>query len=429
MPDESVNVTVALPVAAHLAKQIAAVSRRVRVVELTRAQRLVYRDGRPLWAGYQEPPAGDDEDEEVARERLGETLSVTEVLLTNPIVPDDILGRAPELRLMQLTSAGVDRLIDSEVVRADGVSVTTASGLHATPISEYVLGAMIAFAKGLPRAIRAQEERQWRPFWPQELEGATVAVLGLGAIGHRVAELSKALGMRVLGVRRSAEKRLSGAETGDPAVHELYRPADLHEVLAQSDYVVLAVPLTAESHHMIGEPELRAMKPNAVIVNIARGGVIDQPALVRALNGRLDRWARRWMSLIPSRCRRITSCGQRRTSSSRRILAEARRGTWTGRSTSSATTCGGTWTGKRCGTWSTRTAVTDRRSPRSPTRQSLPEGQTSVWLVRDRGHPQLHVVVCRFEAVTLVDGLAELTRPQPDPPGADFASVAHERIY
>jgi phosphoglycerate dehydrogenase-like enzyme len=281
--DDSVNVTIALPVADHLAERIAAVSPRVRVVQLTRAQRLIYRDGRPLWAGYQEPPGADDEDEDVARERLAEALRATEVLLTNPIVPDNILSRAPGLRLVQLTSAGADRLIDSDVVRAAGVTVTTASGLHATPISEYVIGAMIAFAKGLPRAIKAQEERQWRPFWPQELEGTTVAVLGLGAIGRRVAELSKALGMRVLGVRRSAEKRMSGVETGEPAVDELYPPAQLREVLEQSDYVVLAVPLTAESHHMIGETELRAMKPNSVIVNIARGAVIDQAALVRAL--------------------------------------------------------------------------------------------------------------------------------------------------
>ena len=281
MADRNVKVTLALPVADELQEMIRATDPRLEVTALTRAQRRVYRDGRPLWAGYPEPPRAEDESEEEARERLAPILRETEVLLSNPIVPDDIVERAPALRWLQLTSAGVDRLLNSPVVQSR-VTVTTASGIHAVPISEYVIGAMLAFAKGLPKAFRAQQERAWRPFWPDELEDKTVGVLGVGAIGARVVKLAKALDMRVLALRRSAERRMTGEEAG-MEVDEMLPPSDLPYLLAESDYVVVALPLTPESREMIGEAELRAMKPNAVIVNIGRGAIIDEQALVRAL--------------------------------------------------------------------------------------------------------------------------------------------------
>ncbi|HEV8575402.1 MAG TPA: D-2-hydroxyacid dehydrogenase [Dehalococcoidia bacterium] len=284
MTERRVNVTIAMPIADELNEAIRAADSRLNVTALTRAQRRVYRGGRPLWAGYPEPPRAEDESEEEARERLGPILRETEVLFTNPIVPDDIVERALALKWLQLTSAGVDRLLDAPVVRSQ-VTVTTASGIHAVPISEYVIGAMLAFAKGLPRAFRAQQERVWRPYWPEELEEKTVGVLGVGAIGARVIELSKALGMRVLASRRSATGRVKGEGSGLKGVDELLGPEELPYLLAESDYVVVAVPLTAESRGLIGESELRSMKPNAVIVNIGRGAIIDEGALVRALKG------------------------------------------------------------------------------------------------------------------------------------------------
>jgi len=282
MADRTVKVTLALPVADELREMIRGTDSRLEVTALTRAQRRVYRDGRPLWAGYPEPPRAEDESEEEARERLKPILRETEVLLSNPIVPDDIVERAPALKWLQLTSAGVDRLLNAPVVQSH-VSVTTASGIHAVPISEYVIGAMLAFAKGLPRAFRAQQERAWRPFWPDELEAKTVGVLGMGAIGVRVVELSKALGMRVLAMRRSVERRMTGEEAGNVAVDEMLPPSELTYLLGESDYVVVALPLTPESRELIGEAELRAMKSSAVIVNIGRGAIIDEQALVRAL--------------------------------------------------------------------------------------------------------------------------------------------------
>jgi len=285
MSERRVKVTLALPVADELQEMIRAADVRLEVTALTRAQRRVYRGGRPLWAGYPEPPRAEDESEDEARERLEPILRETEVILSNPIVPDDIVERAPALKWLQLTSAGVDRLLDAPVVRSH-VTVTTASGIHAVPISEYVIGAMLAFAKGLPRAFRAQQERAWRPYWPEELEAKTVGVLGMGAIGARVVRISRALGMRVLAMRRSVDRKMTGAEAGVPDAHEMLPPSALPYVLRESDYVVVALPLTPESRGLIGETELRAMKPSAVIINIARGAIIDEQALVGALKER-----------------------------------------------------------------------------------------------------------------------------------------------
>ena len=278
-----VRVMIALPLEDRLIEAIRGVSDRLEVTALTRMQRHVYRNGKPLWAGYQERTTPDDESEDEAKATLPTIMERAEVILTNPIVPDDILARAPELKWLQLTSAGVDRLFDTETVQSGRISVTTATGMHAVPISEYVIGAMIAFAKGFPRAMQAQAERQWRPYLAQELEDMTVGIVGVGAIGGRVAEVAKALGMRVIAMRRTAGQRMTGAETGNDCFDELLPPSDLDYLLRQSDYVVLALPLTSHSHHLIGEEQLRLMKPNAVIVNIARGGVIDQEALIRAL--------------------------------------------------------------------------------------------------------------------------------------------------
>jgi phosphoglycerate dehydrogenase-like enzyme len=278
MPDK-VKVLLALPVSGDQREQIAGVSGRIEVTSLSRNQRLAWREGRPLWAGYQEPPPSADESPEEAKARLEAHLAQAEVILSNPMVPGDILERAPNLSWLQLTSAGVDRLMDAPVVRSPAVEVTTASGIHAVPISEFVIGAMLAFAKGFPGALRAQGEGRWAPYLPEELEDKTVGILGFGAIGARVAALAHALGMEVLAIRRSVGSR----HKGEGHVSEFLPPAELPFLLGESDYVVVAVPLTEESRHMIGEPQLRAMKPSAVIVNIARGAVIDEDALTRAL--------------------------------------------------------------------------------------------------------------------------------------------------
>jgi phosphoglycerate dehydrogenase-like enzyme len=193
-------------------------------------------------------------------------------------VPAKTLAEAaPKLRWIQLTSAGADRLLGSGFVES-GITVTTVSGLHATPIGEYVIGAMLQWAKGVPRTMRAQLRHEWVRFAPTELSGKTVGVVGLGHIGGEVARLAKAFGCRVIANRRSAEASVYATH-----IDELLPAADLHSLLAQSDYVAVCVPLTPETRGLIGERELRAMKPSACIVNIARGPVIDEQALIAAL--------------------------------------------------------------------------------------------------------------------------------------------------
>jgi D-2-hydroxyacid dehydrogenase (NADP+) len=160
-----------------------------------------------------------------------------------------------------------------------GITITTASGIHTTPVGEYVLGMMVMLAKGWPGLFRAQTRREWARITPQELEGKTVAIVGMGNVGQEIARLAKALDMHVLGVRRSG----TPLESGDYVADEIFGPLELLSVLSRSDFVVVCLPLTEETHHLIGELALRAMKPTAYIINVSRGAVVDEAALLRAL--------------------------------------------------------------------------------------------------------------------------------------------------
>jgi D-2-hydroxyacid dehydrogenase (NADP+) len=277
-----VQVVLALGLPKNLVAAVRRVSPRLQVVSLSWAQRRVYRGGRSVWYVYAEERRPEEETEEEARANLAAILAEAEVLFTSTVIPPDIVGRAPKLRWVQLTAAGAEELLDSELARS-GVTLATASGIHAVPIGEYVMGAMLAFAKGLPGATRAQAERIWRPYLAEELYGKTVGILGLGAIGGYVAKLAKADGMRVLAIRRSVRRRAVGQKAAVADVDELLPPSDLPYLLSQADYLVIAVPLTAESRGLIGERELRTMRPTARLINVSRGAVVDEAALVRAL--------------------------------------------------------------------------------------------------------------------------------------------------
>jgi phosphoglycerate dehydrogenase-like enzyme len=163
--------------------------------------------------------------------------------------------------------------------------VTMATGIHAVAISEYVFGSMLMFNWNWPQMVRLQDTHVWAKSagWyslgGRELAGKSLGVVGMGSIGRRIAQMGRAFGMRVLGMRRS----FATGETSDPDLDQSYPPTHLHELLGQSDYVVLAVPLTAQTEHLIGEAELRAMKSSAYLVNIARGRIVDEQALIRAL--------------------------------------------------------------------------------------------------------------------------------------------------
>jgi phosphoglycerate dehydrogenase-like enzyme len=184
---------------------------------------------------------------------------------------------APNLKWIQLTSAGADRLLNSGFIEG-GVTVTTVSGLHATPIGEFVLSAILMFTKGAPQTMRAQIRHEWARFAPRELSGKTVGIVGLGHIGAEVGRLAKAFGCRVIATKRSSTELHRGLYAD-----EIMPASDLHRLLGESDFVVLSMPLTPETRGMIAEAELRAMKPTAVLVNIARGAVTVEGDLIRAL--------------------------------------------------------------------------------------------------------------------------------------------------
>jgi phosphoglycerate dehydrogenase-like enzyme len=194
--------------------------------------------------------------------------------------PHDLLVKAPNLRWFQMWSAGADWLMRTpQAVELDFV-LTSASGLHAIPISEHIFGFMLAFARGLHGARGTQQRREWPPrdeLDPiSELAGKTMVLVGLGSIGQRTARLARAFDMRVLGVRR--HPRIDA-----PNVEAVYGPDALLDLIPEADFVVLAIPHTHETHGMIGEPEFRAMKPTAYFVNIGRGGVVQERALIGAL--------------------------------------------------------------------------------------------------------------------------------------------------
>ena len=194
------------------------------------------------------------------------------------ILPKDLLSRAPRLKWLQLMSAGADRLRDTEIWQSK-VTVTGVSGIHASAIGEFVLGFMLMFAKSMPLCFQMKQKRELQRYTPHLLHDKTVGIVGLGHIGSEVARLSKSFGMKVIATRRSVKK------AGKAKNVDLMLPqAQLREMLGKSDYVVLSVPLTPETRHIIGETELSSMKPSSYIINVGRGDLIDEEALIRALD-------------------------------------------------------------------------------------------------------------------------------------------------
>lgn len=198
------------------------------------------------------------------------------------VVPRDLLSLAPRLRWLATPATGIDHLRGTGILES-GVTVTTTGGLFAWVIAEHVLASMLFFAKRTAQFEALQRERTWRPGRVLPLRGRTVGLVGVGSIGSEVAVRAKAFGMEVLGVGRRdpAGRRVAG-------VDRLLPRAALGELLGASDYVVVAVADTAETRGMIGAEALAAMRPDAVLVNVARGTIVDENALVAALRaGRL----------------------------------------------------------------------------------------------------------------------------------------------
>lgn len=214
-------------------------------------------------------------------EEVTEAARTAEVIFcgwAGPLPRMDVTRDAPRLRWVQLAHVGFERV--NPALTGD-VSFTNIGEMSSPPIAEWVIGCMLMFAKGWPGAFHAQRAHEWRRFMPREVNGATVGIIGLGSIGSEVARRARALGCRVIGMRRSFE-----ANPSHPLVDTALPPSMLHALLAQSDYVVLTAPLTAQTRGIINAAALAAMRPEAVLLNVGRGPLIEEAALIDALRER-----------------------------------------------------------------------------------------------------------------------------------------------
>jgi phosphoglycerate dehydrogenase-like enzyme len=194
------------------------------------------------------------------------------LLAMNP--PRGEWARAPRLRLVQVLGAGVDGVLPAPDLPAS-VTLANQRGMSAEPMAEFGLALVLALLKQLPHFVAAQRERAWRRALPQRASGRTLAILGLGAIGEALAERAAALGMRVVATQRTPKRH--------PAVARIEPPERTDALLAEADVVVLLLPLTAETRGFFSRERLARMKPGAYLVNLARGGIVDEAALADAL--------------------------------------------------------------------------------------------------------------------------------------------------
>ncbi len=190
---------------------------------------------------------------------------------------EQIWPMVPGLRWVHTRSAGLDGLLFPALVDSP-VTLTNARGVFSEILGEFTLGAVLFFAKDFRRLVLSQMAGKWDQFDVVEIRGQTLGLVGYGDIGRAVATRAHAFGMKVVALRRRPE--LAG---DDPHVSEVFAPGRKHEMLSQSDYLVIVTPLTPETRGMIAAPEFTAMKPSAVLINIARGPVVDEMALVSAL--------------------------------------------------------------------------------------------------------------------------------------------------
>jgi phosphoglycerate dehydrogenase-like enzyme len=204
----------------------------------------------------------------------------------DPTHREDLPELAPRVRWIQATSAGIGQMVRrlEYARRLPDTTFTTASGVHARPLAEFVLLSLLAHARRLLPTLQAQAARRWERFAGLELEGRTVLIVGLGSIGSEVARLARPLGVRVLGIRR----RPGAPPPAADAVDGIFGPDRLQDLLPTADYLVLTLPHTDDTEALIGERELAALPDGAVLINIGRGALVSEEALVAALrSGRL----------------------------------------------------------------------------------------------------------------------------------------------
>jgi phosphoglycerate dehydrogenase-like enzyme len=270
----SVRVVVTSPLEPELVAAIAAVDERLDVVyERNLIPAAEYPSAHPM------PAIPDDR----SRARWVELLRSAEVLYD--FGPEELLERLPEwprLRWIQATSAGVGQLARRAGLVADPrIVVTTASGVHARPMAEFAVMALLMFGKDVLRYQADQRNRRWRRHAGEEAAGKIVAVVGAGRIGREAARLLRCLDVRVIGVVRA----LGGRTPADVEADEIATLAELDEMLPRLDAIVLATPHTPETEGLLDARRIALLPQRAIVVNIARGEVVDEAALADALAG------------------------------------------------------------------------------------------------------------------------------------------------
>jgi phosphoglycerate dehydrogenase-like enzyme len=204
--------------------------------------------------------------------------------------------QVPLLRWIQLHYAGMEGVLDRPIVQAEDVEITSASGIHATHMAEFCLGMMLAMVYKLPTMLKFQANAEWSKdrfsiFSPSSLRGQTLGIAGYGSIGRELARQADALGMGVLATKRDVmnpadEEGYTEEGTGDPEgviPERLYPGEALTSMASDSDFLVITLPLTEATRHSVNEAVFEAMKPGAVLINVARGAVVDEAALISAL--------------------------------------------------------------------------------------------------------------------------------------------------
>ena len=258
---DAINILVLSAIGEENLRRIAEVSPRIRVVDASK----VWDEREPIEMG-----------KAAAIDPACVTMLADAEVLFAYGPPPNLIALAPRLKWFQTMLAGVDHILHEDIVKSP-VILTNTSGVHATPVVEIALGMMLVLAKQSLFCVQSMMKRSWERFVPDLLRDKTVGIVGLGSIGREIARMCKALGMRVIAIRRSAKKvsRARNVDTLLPGAH-------LGELLSQSDHVVMVLPSTPETYHMVGEKELRMMQSSAYLINVGRGNTIDEEALVRA---------------------------------------------------------------------------------------------------------------------------------------------------
>lgn len=217
-----------------------------------------------------------------------------EILFTANNLPDP--AQVPRLRWIQFLSAGLDHSIDKPIVQAEDIEITSTSGIHATQMAEFSLAMMLAFTYNLPKMLELQARVEWpkdryQYFTPRPLRDQTLGIVGYGSIGRELARLAQSFGMIVLATKRNLLQTLEDTDYSEPGLGDpqaeiparIYPPEALASMAQLCDFLVVTVPLTAATRHMVNETVLKSMKKTAVLINVGRGSVIDEPALISAL--------------------------------------------------------------------------------------------------------------------------------------------------